>query len=80
MSPKYIGPCEIIEKLNTIAYRLTLPELEHVHNVFYISQLRKYIPDSDHTIVSEPLEISEDLVCKERSIQILDPRIKQLRN
>jgi len=37
LSPKYIGPCEIIEKLNTIAYRLALPELEHMYNVFHIS-------------------------------------------
>ena len=57
LSPRYIGPYEIIEKLNPIAYRLDLPvELEHVHNVFHISLLRKYVPDPDHTIVSEPLE------------------------
>jgi len=37
---------EIIEKLNLVTYRLDLPvELKHVHNVFHISQLRKYIPD-----------------------------------
>jgi len=31
LSPRYIGPYEIIEKLNPVAYRLTLPiELEHV--------------------------------------------------
>ena len=77
MSPRYIGPYEIIEKLNPIAYRLGLPiELEHMHNVFHISQLRKYIPDPDHTIVSEPIEITEDLVYEECPIQILDRRIK----
>jgi len=81
LSPTYIGPYEIIEKLNPIAYHLDLPiELGHVHNVFYISQLRKYTLDSDHTIVSEPIEIIEDLVYEERPIQILDHRIKQLRN
>jgi len=52
LSPRYIGPYEIIEKLNPVTYRLDLSvELEHVHNVFHISQLRKYILDSDHTIV-----------------------------
>jgi len=63
LSPRYIGPHEIIENLNPITYRLLLSvELEHVHNVFHISQLRKYVPDSDHTIVSEPIEITRDLV------------------
>ena len=81
LSPRYIGPYEIVERLNPVAYRLELPaELEHVHNVFHISQLRKYIPDPNHTIVSEPVDIAEDLVYEERPVQILDRRIKQLRN
>ena len=63
LSARYIGPYEIIEKLNPIAYRLDLlVELEHVHNVFKISQLRKYVSDPNHTIVSDPIEITEDLV------------------
>jgi len=48
--------------------------------VFHISQLRKYIPDPNHTIASEPIEITADLVYEEQPIQILDRRIKQLRN
>ena len=81
LSPRYIGPYEIIEKLNSVAYRLDLPvELEHVHNVFQMSQFRKYIPDPDHIIVSEPIKITGDLVYEERPVQMLDCGIKQLRN
>jgi len=81
LSLRYTGPYEIIEKLNPVAYRLDLSvELEHVHNVFHISQLRKYTPDPNHAIVSEPIEITADLVYEEQPIQILDRRIKQLRN
>jgi len=69
LSPRYIGRYEIIEKLYPIAYRLNLPvELKHMHNMFHISQPRKYIPDPNHTIVSEPLEITEDLIYEERPI------------
>jgi len=40
LSPRYIGPYEIIEKLNPVACRLNMPmELEHAHNVFHISHL-----------------------------------------
>ena len=54
LSARYIGLYEVIEKLNPVAYQLELPvELEHVHNVFHILQLRKYIPDPDHVIVTE---------------------------
>ena len=77
MSPRYVGPYEIIERLNPVAYHLDMPvELVHVHNVFHISQLRKYILDPDHTTVSEPIDITEDLVYEERPIQILDRRTK----
>ena len=66
LSPRYIEPYEIIEKLNSVTYRLDLPtELEHVHNVFHISQLRKYIPDPSHTIITEPMEIAENLMYEE---------------
>ena len=38
LSPRYIGPYEVIEKLNPITYRLDIPvELDHIHNVFHIS-------------------------------------------
>jgi len=61
LSSQYIGPYEIIENLNPVAYWLDLPiDLEHAHNVFHISQLRKYIPDPDHAIVTEPIEVTED--------------------
>jgi len=81
LSPRYIRPYEIIEKLNPIAYHLDMPiELEHVHNKFYISQLRKYIPDPNHTNVTEPIEITEDQVYEERPVQILHRKTKQLCN
>jgi len=66
LSPRYIGPSEIIEKLNPIAHCLDVSvELKRVHNVFHISQLKKYILDSDHAIVSELIEITKDLVYEE---------------
>ena len=53
LSPRYIGPCEIIEKLNLIAYGLNLSvDLEHVHSVFHISQLRKCVLDPNHGIIT----------------------------
>ena len=81
MSPRYIRPYEIIEKLNPVAYRLDLlVNLKHVHNIFHISQLRKYVLDPDHAIITEPIEVIEDLAHEEHAVQILDRRIKQLPN
>ena len=80
LNRRYIGPYEIIEKLNPVAYRLNLPaELEHVHNVFHISQLGKYVPDSNHVITTDIVEVVENLVYKERPVQILDYRVNTFR-
>ena len=46
LDPHFIGPFEILERIGPLAYRLALPlEIEKIHNVFHVSQLRKYIPD-----------------------------------
>ena len=76
LSPRYIGLYEVVERLNPIGYRLDLPvELEHVHNVFHISQLKKCIPNADHAIVTEPTKIAEDLAYEEPPVHILDHKI-----
>ncbi|KAL4010206.1 hypothetical protein IC575_030459 [Cucumis melo] len=46
LSPRYIGPYQITERVGPGAYRLELPiELARIHDVFHVSMLRKYIPD-----------------------------------
>jgi len=46
-----------------VAYRLELPtELEHVHNVFHNPRLKKYVPDPNHIIITEPVELTENLL------------------
>ena len=51
LNPRYIGPFEIVDGIGPVAYRLDLPEeFSRVHNVFHISMLRKYIPDSSHVL------------------------------
>ena len=46
LSPRYIGPFEVLERVGAVAYRLALPpSLSSVHEVFQVSMLRKYTPD-----------------------------------
>ena len=40
LSPRYVGPFEIIERVGAVAYRLALtPEMAQIHLVFHIFQL-----------------------------------------
>ena len=81
LSPRLIGPYEILEKVGNIAYRPVLPlELSFVHNVFHVSMLRRCILDPSHVLNQEPLGLDPDLSYEERPIQILDKREKELRN
>ncbi|KAL5557176.1 hypothetical protein UlMin_039412 [Ulmus minor] len=69
LSPRYIGPFEILERVGKVAYKLALPsELSVVHNVFHVSMLQKYISDASHVLVSEPIEFQEDLTYQEQPV------------
>ena len=51
LSSRYIGPFKILERVDTIAYRLALlPSLSSVHEVFHVSMLRKYTQDPTHVV------------------------------
>ena len=49
--PRFLGPFEILEMTDTIAYRLALPpSMSGVHEVLHVSMLRKYTPDPAHVV------------------------------
>ena len=51
LSPRFIGPYEILERIGYVAYRLALPlELANLHDVFHVSMLRKYRSDESHIL------------------------------
>jgi hypothetical protein len=81
LSPRYVGPFEILEKIGVVAYRLALPpNLSGIHNLFHISMLRKYVPDPTHVLESEPLQVQANMTYEETSTRILDRREQVLRN
>ena len=81
LSPRFISPYEVIEKVGPVAYKLELPpDLEKIHNVFHVSMLRRYRSDPSHVVSSETIELRPDLTYEEEPVEILAREVKELRN
>ncbi|XP_043717680.1 uncharacterized protein LOC122665590 [Telopea speciosissima] len=81
LNPRYIGPFEILARVGPVAYQLALPpSLVGVHDVFHVSMLRQYIPDSTHLLPQQPAELIADLTYEEVPEEIIDRKEHNLRN
>jgi len=80
LTPRFIGPYQILRKIGPVAYQISLPFiLSNLHNVFHVSQLRKYVSDPSHIIMPDTVQLKDNLTFETVPVQILDKRIKQLR-
>jgi hypothetical protein len=50
LTTRFFVPFEILYKIGTVAYILSLPASMNVHNAFHVSLLKKYVHDPNHVI------------------------------
>ena len=80
LSPRFIGPFEMLERIGIVAYRLALPpSMSGVHEVFHVSMLRKYTPDPTHVVDWGQIEINTDETFEEGLVCIIDNSDQVLR-
>ena len=80
LSPRLIGPFEILERIGTFPYRLALPSsMSGVDEVFHVSMLRKYTPDPAHVVDWGQIEVDTDGTFEEGPVCIVDSRDQGLR-
>ncbi|KAK6125544.1 hypothetical protein DH2020_040707 [Rehmannia glutinosa] len=80
LSPRYVGPYKILQRIGKLAYRLEFPApYAGMHDVFHVSRLKKYQPDLGHIITRDTPPLLENLSYTERPIWIIDQQIRQLR-
>ena len=73
LSPRFIGPFEILERVDTVAYRLALPpSMSGVHEVFHVSMLRRYTPNPAHVVDWGEIEVDTDGTFEEGPVCIMD--------
>jgi hypothetical protein len=70
-----------LERVGPIAHILNLPNgLTGIHDVFHISQLKKYNPDSKYVLKKKPLQLQPNLGYVERPVKIIERSVKELKN
>ncbi|XP_069151946.1 uncharacterized protein [Solanum lycopersicum] len=80
ISPKFIGPFDILRRVGEVAYKLDFPPyFSAVHLIFHVSKLRKYIPDESHVISLDSVELGPDYTFEEEPIAILDRQVRKYR-
>ena len=80
LSPRFTGPFEILERIDSVAYRVVLPpSMSGVHEVFRVSMLWKYIPDPAHVVDWGQIEIDTDETFEGGPVCIVDSRDRVLR-
>ena len=81
LSPRYVGPYQIVKRVGSVAYELDLPlEMSMVHPVFHVSMLRKCLGDPSSIVPLEVVNVEENLSYEEVPVEILDRQVKRLRN
>jgi hypothetical protein len=73
LSPRFIRPFIILKRVGEVAYQLELPnDLDDVHDVFHVSQLKKSLRVPEEQLPMEELSVQDDLTYTEYPIKILD--------
>ena len=80
LSPMFIGPFKILERVGTVAYQLALPpNLSGVHEVFHVSMLQKYTLDPTNVVDWGEIDVDIDGTFEKGPMRIMDSQDQVLR-
>ena len=81
LSPRYVGPFKIRERIGTQAFKLELPmELHGIHDTFHVCYLKKYCGKEENIIPLQDLKVEAPNKLIEEPDAILEAKTKKLRN
>ena len=77
---RYCGPFEILRRMGEQSYEIALPPHLHVHNVFHVSLLKKYIADPLHVLNEDDTILISQEEFQMEPEQILEVKERKLRH
>ncbi|GJU52369.1 putative reverse transcriptase domain-containing protein [Tanacetum coccineum] len=80
LSPRFIGPFDIIEKIGPVAYRLDLlDELNGVHDTLHVSNHKKCLVNPTLKVPLDEIQVDAKLNFIEVPVEILEREFKKLK-
>nr|GFB00138.1 putative reverse transcriptase domain, ribonuclease H-like domain, aspartic peptidase domain protein [Tanacetum cinerariifolium] len=80
LSPRFIRPFKVIERIRPVAYKLELPDkLRGIHDTFYVSNLKRCFVNEDVVIPLDEVQLDEKLHFIEEPVEIMDRKVKRLK-
>jgi hypothetical protein len=72
LAARFCGPFEILERIGPVCYIIALPASMSIHNFFHVSLLKKYIPDVNHVIDWNVIQVEKEGAFQVHLVRILD--------
>jgi hypothetical protein len=75
---RFCGTFEILERIGLVAYMIAFSASMFVPNVFHVSFLKKYIPNANHVIDWNVIQLVKEGAFQVRLVCILNHKVKKL--
>jgi hypothetical protein len=72
LAARYCGTFEILERIGPLDYMISFPASMTIHNVFQVSLLKKYIPDDNHVIDWNAIQVEQEGTFQVHPVRILE--------